>query len=334
MIEIGATTLRSSPLAFGCAGAFRLPSRTERARLLDAAVDAGITHFDVAPMYGLGLAEPELGRLLRAHDDRISVTSKFGIRPAALGIVAGQVQGPIRRVLAARPQVNTGLQKAASGPTSGVAGRLLYQQSGFSPTAAREGLRKSLTALGRGTIDLFILHDPLPEQLESAYREGTVEALEAEVANGRIRSWGVAVHEPEMTGLGKELLDRSPFLQFRDDLFLPADRGIDSEKGTATYGALSGSLPLLESHLSTSAEVRRRWVQELDIAEEGPRSLASIVLREVARRNPRGPVLFTTTKTQRLAGAMEALGVQPSDEESVILSRLVDEAKGASATPL
>ena len=281
-------------------------------------------------MYGLGLAEPELGQLLRRHGDRVSVTSKFGIRPAALGVVAGKVQGPIRRVLAARPQVNSGLQKAASGPTSGVAGRLLYQQSGFSPAAARTGLRRSLTALRRGTIDLFILHDPLPEQLESAYREGTVDALEGEVANGTIRSWGVAVHEPEMSGLGKELLDRAPFLQFRDDLFLPGSRGISPEKGTATYGALSGSLPRLESYLSTSVEVRRRWVRDLDLSEEGPRSLASIVLREAARRNPHGPVLFTTTKPERLAGAMDALGVEPPADESATLRCLVDEARAAT----
>ena len=327
MIEVGSTGLTTSGLAFGCAGAFRLPRRVDRSRLLDAAVDAGFTHFDVAPMYGMGLAEPELARLLRRHGDRLSVTTKFGIRPSPIGLLAGKVQGPIRRVLAARPQVNTGLQKAASGPSSGIAGRLLYTQSGFTPDAARQGLHQSLAALGRGTIDLFILHDPLPEQMDEAEKAGTVEVLEAEVDAGTIRSWGVAVHEPDADGPAAALLRRAPFLQVRDDLFLPLDRGIPADKGTATYGALAGSLPLLESHLSSSSEVRRRWTDELDLTEEGPTSLASLVLRETARRNPGGPVLFTTTKAHRLAGAMEAITFEPPDEESSALRRLVDEAR-------
>ena len=94
-ITIGSTGITCAPLAFGCAGAFHLPRATDRARLLDAAVDAGFTHFDVAPMYGMGRAEAELAPLLRRHGDRVTVTTKFGIRPSPVGLVAGRVQAPI-----------------------------------------------------------------------------------------------------------------------------------------------------------------------------------------------------------------------------------------------
>ena len=44
-------------LGFGCAGILRLPTARRRDYLLRTAVEEGITHFDVARMYGLGAAE-------------------------------------------------------------------------------------------------------------------------------------------------------------------------------------------------------------------------------------------------------------------------------------
>lgn len=37
------------------------PSKKERMAVLAGAMDSGITHFDTARMYGLGMAEAELG---------------------------------------------------------------------------------------------------------------------------------------------------------------------------------------------------------------------------------------------------------------------------------
>jgi aryl-alcohol dehydrogenase-like predicted oxidoreductase len=59
--------------------------------LVDEAVDAGITYFDVADEYGRrywdmtdpawGVAEEHLGRALRGKRDRVLVATKFGVRP-------------------------------------------------------------------------------------------------------------------------------------------------------------------------------------------------------------------------------------------------------------
>ena len=56
-------------------------SRRESLRLLEAAFDAGIRHFDVAPMYGYGEAEGCLGEFLQRHRADVTVTTKYGIPP-------------------------------------------------------------------------------------------------------------------------------------------------------------------------------------------------------------------------------------------------------------
>ena len=328
-ITIGSTGISSAPLAFGCAGAFQLPRAVDRARLLDAAVDAGFTHFDVAPMYGMGRAEAELAPLLRRHGDRVTVTTKFGIRPSPVGLVAGRIQAPIRRFLAARPQVNQGLQHSAADPTAGLAGRVLYRGGDYGPEQARSSLDRSLAALGRGTIDLLILHDPTEGQLRAASADGTFATLDGEVAAGRIRSWGIAVHE--FSDLGAYLVDQLPFLQFRDDVLHPAQREVPPGAGTATYGVLAAALPLLAAHLASTAMVRERWTDALDLADAGPRSLPGLLLREATRRNPAGPTLFTTTKPPRLLEAAEAIAYAAPAGESERLKALVAEAVEGSA---
>ena len=47
---------------------------------LHAAVDAGVTFFDTADVYGDGRSERLLGRLLRERDERLVVATKFGRR--------------------------------------------------------------------------------------------------------------------------------------------------------------------------------------------------------------------------------------------------------------
>lgn len=62
-IILPGTALSVSRFIFGTASLFRAGRRSERLRLLDAAYDHGLTHFDTAPYYGFGSAERDLKRL-------------------------------------------------------------------------------------------------------------------------------------------------------------------------------------------------------------------------------------------------------------------------------
>ncbi len=46
--------------------------------VVHAALDAGITHFDTADVYGDGASETFLGRALRGHRDEVVIATKFG----------------------------------------------------------------------------------------------------------------------------------------------------------------------------------------------------------------------------------------------------------------
>ncbi|HWI80975.1 aldo/keto reductase [Ramlibacter sp.] len=73
------------------------PPAPEGERLLLAALDAGVTLFDTAALYGFGANETLLGRVLKPHRNRITLASKGGM--------AG-VQGEegMKRVIDGRPE--------------------------------------------------------------------------------------------------------------------------------------------------------------------------------------------------------------------------------------
>src|ERR1039457_4268717 len=78
------TSLLLSRVAFGTGSLHHCILRRDRANLLGTALDAGITHFDTARMYGEGLAERELGRFLKGNRRQVTIATKFGI-PAVSG---------------------------------------------------------------------------------------------------------------------------------------------------------------------------------------------------------------------------------------------------------
>lgn len=73
------------------------PTPEEGARVLLQALDAGVTHFDTAALYGFGANESLVGRVLAPHRSRITLASKCGMQG-----VAG-LDGVKRRVIDGRP---------------------------------------------------------------------------------------------------------------------------------------------------------------------------------------------------------------------------------------
>jgi D-threo-aldose 1-dehydrogenase len=91
--RIGKTKLEVTEISFGAAalgGLYRACPREQAIDTLQAAWDSGIRYFDVAPWYGLGLAERRVGDFLRDQPDRSYVLStKVGrlLRPVPTGTV-------------------------------------------------------------------------------------------------------------------------------------------------------------------------------------------------------------------------------------------------------
>src|SRR3954453_20950898 len=88
----------TSSFGFGTVYLGRRQGMRHGVRLLEAAFEQGITHFDTAPMYGLGLAEPIVGRFLRGRRDAVTVTTKVGLSapPKISLLLPGRlIKGPL-----------------------------------------------------------------------------------------------------------------------------------------------------------------------------------------------------------------------------------------------
>lgn len=114
-----------SALSLGCMSlsyAYGVPPSPKHGeRVLLAALDAGITHFDTAALYGYGVNEELVGRVLKPYRSEIVLASKGGM--AGVTFPDG-----IKRVIDGRPE------------------------------AIRQNCEDSLRRLGTDVIDLYYLH--------------------------------------------------------------------------------------------------------------------------------------------------------------------------------
>jgi aryl-alcohol dehydrogenase-like predicted oxidoreductase len=73
-------TLEVSVVGLGCNNFGRRLDADATARVVHAALDAGITFFDTADVYGPGTSEEYLGRALKGRRDEVVIATKFGMK--------------------------------------------------------------------------------------------------------------------------------------------------------------------------------------------------------------------------------------------------------------
>jgi L-glyceraldehyde 3-phosphate reductase len=91
---MGSSGLTLSEIAFGCGGNAGLMVRgslSEQVHVVARALELGITYFDNSPDYGGGLAEENLGRVLKQIKTRPVLNSKVEIRAENLHDIAGHI---------------------------------------------------------------------------------------------------------------------------------------------------------------------------------------------------------------------------------------------------
>lgn len=160
---------------FGVGRLHHLYSAAERQRVVHAALDAGFRTFDLAPAYGDGMAERELGRILKSRSEATQITTKFGI--------------PFRPIGELPVPVYFGLRVAAKVFRTSFGAE--YAKRDFSPSALLKSLDDSLRRLKRDDIDCMLVHEPMTiEQYRSL--EPTWEELDRQRTKGKIRSFGIS----------------------------------------------------------------------------------------------------------------------------------------------
>src|ERR1039457_6717948 len=176
-IDLGATGRTTTRLGYGCSSLMGGMGRKESLAALEAAFDAGIRHFDVAPMYGFGQAESCVGEFLGRHRTEVTVTTKYGIPPAKHQGLIGVARSLARPLVRALPGLKRGL--------SNVAGRATQAggKASFTAAEAKDSLERSLWELRTDRIDVWLLHEVTAEDLRD---EGLLRLLEDSVAAGTI----------------------------------------------------------------------------------------------------------------------------------------------------
>jgi hypothetical protein len=93
--------MQVSAIGLGCmsiSSGYGVPPPVEQGeQVVQAALDAGVTLFDTAALYGFGKNETLVGRVLKAHRDEITLCSKGGM-------AAVQFPDGLKRVINGRPE--------------------------------------------------------------------------------------------------------------------------------------------------------------------------------------------------------------------------------------
>jgi len=219
----------SSRLGFGCGGIMGRVGRAPSLRAIAAAVDGGITHFDVARLYGYGEAEALVGEALKDKRDRVVIASKFGLTaPRAAGAL--RALKPIAQKLAASVPGARAVLRSLVGGAAQAADR-------FSLASAQAALDQSLAALKTDYLDIWFLHDCAAEDLT----DELAVFLDRQVAVGKIRAYGVATAIDAVLKLFAARGDAMLY-QFASGLCVPnAERLPSGERRFIAHSPFAGS---------------------------------------------------------------------------------------------
>jgi aryl-alcohol dehydrogenase-like predicted oxidoreductase len=207
--RLGNSGLAVSATGLGCNNLGRTGTATAdldvSRTVVHAAIDAGITLFDVADIYGSapGVSEEFLGRILGDRRDRIVLATKFGMDA-----------------------------KGANGPDDGARGSRRY---------IRQAVEGSLRRLRTDWIDLYQLHEPDPltpigetlSALDDLVREGKVRYI----GHSNFAAWQLA----DAAWLARDA-NRTPFISAQNEYSL-LRRDIESELVPAATRFGVGILP-------------------------------------------------------------------------------------------
>jgi len=254
-------------------------------RLVEEARKLGIAHFDVAPSYGLGLAENVLGEVLEG-DAGVTIATKAGIsRPnnAGLKSLARQL---LRPLLTTAPALRQRLADQA---------QRAVPRNQFTPNQIETCFAESLRRLRRDRVDVLLLHQPDPGSI----RADTAIAMEQFVADGRAGAVG--------SGTGGDLRDLVPFGTVRQYRWSPA---IDPQLETTDI--VHGLLRRYPRAPTPSTEMSRRFA-ELGFDAADPAAWPGLLLTAALASTPGMIVLISSTTPARLRQALKAIDWTAAD---------------------
>lgn len=283
-VGLGTTGKTTTRLGYGCSSLMGALGRRESLALLEAAYDAGVRHFDVAPPYGFGQAEGCLGEFLAGRRGEVTVTTKYGIPPAKNPGLVGFARSLARPVIKALPGLKQKL--------SGVAGKALSggEKASFTKAQAEESLEHSLRELRTDYVDVWLLHEVTADDLRSS--DELLGYLEDCVKAGSIGAFGVG---SERTRVETLAVKRSKFcgvMQFEWSVADPPVVGLEGFR--IHHRALTDNFRSLHAGLLSDKARCARWSEQVGVDLTDREALAGLMLKAALVENPESVILFSS----------------------------------------
>ena len=171
-------------------GLFRVVSDEEVAAVLDRAWETGVRYYDTAPLYGYGLGERRLGRLLRAHEpDSYTISTKVGRLLYTLDEIAADPS-----LEQDKPAVDIPDFDPQEGYFKGAPDvRPVFD---YSYDGVMRSVEHSLRRTGLPHLDVIWIHDP-DDHWEAAI-DGAYPALHDLRSEGVVGAIGVGMNQAQM----------------------------------------------------------------------------------------------------------------------------------------
>ncbi len=310
---LGRSGLRVSTIGLGCNNFGRLGTASESQEgtdaVISAAIDAGVTLFDTADMYGKepGLSETLMGHSLRGRRDRVVLATKFGHSGADVGIEGWGAKGSRRYV--------------------------------------RLAVEASLRRLQTDWIDLYQLHTPDPvtpiEETLSALDDLITEGKVRYIGHSNLAGWQVAEADltAELHGHPKFISSQNEFsLLVRDAErevlpavrrfglgflpFFPLYNGLFTGKFSREGGPADSRIMRQRSHLLESAPWDVIESYEKFCSDRGVTMLQATFAWLLAQPALTSVIAGATRPEQILQNAEAATAWHPTNEDLAFISAL------------
>ena len=291
----------TSKLGFGCAHLVGAVSYRESLKLLECAYDNGITHYDVAPMYGFGEAEGCLGQFLKRHPGKVTVTSKFGILPERRSRFYHFTRYAMRPLL--RPLkhfILSSPRRVDDRPTP----------TCFDVREAKRSLIDSLRKLKLDHIHVYLLHEARAEDLSN---DGLLRFLEDAVAAGKIGTFGIGSEASKVPEILKYKPEYCRVLQHQMTWSFQAPKITPCFTSFHTIFTESIKRAFLDS-MGSEGKLRH-FSERLECDLTDPDVLGLIVLRSANLTHPNSLLLFASSKTRRIESNCRAMISSKYDDE-------------------
>jgi|ERR1035437_828900 D-threo-aldose 1-dehydrogenase len=283
-------------IGFGCAGLTSINNRKESLFLLEHAFSEGIIHFDVARLYGMGMAESIVGEFAGNKRDAITITTKFGLNPPAVVIKSRGLTNVVKKSIKRMPFVKKMV-------TSKIHSKI---ESDFTIKNAQVSLEKSLTELKTDYIDYWLLHEATKEVANS---EEIIDFMETKVKEGKILKYGIGT---AYSGINNDcnLFNSAYYIfQFENNIFNENLLNIKNhENKLLITHSVFKEYKIIRHWLNrTNVELIQKYSNEIDIDLKDSKVIAGMLLYRSSMLNPNGITLFSSTQKNNISNNMKYL---------------------------